>query len=360
MNREHQRLFSLVMIRAVSTALILVYHFNIQLGFHGISGGPVFIQKFGNENVGSLGISLFIILSGAGLMYSSYGGISLATFYKKRFTSIFPIYYTCYFFTFLTLFYAYGVLPVHHSPLTFPLTLLGLDGFLYELIPNLYLCGEWFVGFILIFYLIFPLLRKFVLSANKKTKICFWLIYAGAYIAFTRTNLIQELIPLDATRNPVVRLPEFVFGMEWAKKEKERNSEGVKGNRLSLAAVCLFLFLLFAYVPLSTGHSLIALVCGITIFLLIDIIAGMAESSLQKKSMGAFASVIGAVSKYSFAVILTHHNLIALLIWKFDLRSDLGSAGLYSLFFCCVTVIAVASYLLYKLNNDLPVKTMFY
>ncbi|MBR1495961.1 MAG: acyltransferase [Acidaminococcaceae bacterium] len=351
MSRENQRLFSLELVRAFSTALILVYHFNIQLGFHGIGGGPVFIQRLGYENAGSLGITLFIILSGAGLMYSCYDGISLATFYQKRIKSIFPIYYLCYFFTFLTLFYAYGVLPVNHSPLTFPLTLLGLDGFLYELLPNLYLCGEWFVGFILIFYLVFPLLRKFVLAANGLTKVCFYLTYAGFYIALTQTNLIQELIPLDATRNPVLRLPEFLFGMEWAKRERE--SKGVKGKRLALAAGCLFLFLFVTFVPLPTGHLPVALICGITSFLMLDAIAGMAEKFSAKKSMRLCVSVIGVISKYSFAVILTHHNLIALLIWKFDLRSDLGSAGLYSLFFCCVVVIAVASYLLYKLNNKL-------
>ena len=53
-----------------------------------------------------------------------------------------------------------GILVGKYSPWTFPLTLIGMDSYFYYLRPNFCCVGEWFIGALLICYLLYPLLRK--------------------------------------------------------------------------------------------------------------------------------------------------------------------------------------------------------
>ena len=63
--RKRTRIFYLDLIRALATLLIVLTHFNFHLKDHG--GGYVLtFQPFGIY-VGALGVSLFLIISGAAL-----------------------------------------------------------------------------------------------------------------------------------------------------------------------------------------------------------------------------------------------------------------------------------------------------
>lgn len=336
-----KRLLTLDLTRTISTLLIVLYHFNIQLGLHGINGGPIILHKFGRENIGSVGISLFIILSGAGLLYSNYDSLNLKHFYKKRIKTIFPIYYLTYFLTFIILFYVYRTIPILNSIKTFPLTVLGMDGFFYDLIPNCYLLGEWFIGFIIIFYIFFPYLREFVLYTKTKTKVIYGGIYAVIIVILIQTDTIQK-IPFDPTRNPLVRLPEMLFGMEWAKATRE-------GKRLfpSALSACIsvIVFVLAAFV-LKIHHIYTALLCGVSAFFILDVVA----NACQKISV--MENVIHYLSIHSFAVILVHHNLIALIIKRFD-GYTLDMVSLYTLFAFCLVAIAIAAFLITRLNQNM-------
>lgn len=99
------------------------------------------------------------------------------------------------------------------DPLLMLLTLTGIDGFMSSNFKNYYLVGEWFLGFIIFTYLIYPILFK-LFKLNK------WGTFATSIIisilCFKYNNTIYEHFIIwnkTDTWNPLIRLPEFIFGM---------------------------------------------------------------------------------------------------------------------------------------------------
>ena len=77
------RIFFLDVIRTVAIIFIILYHYLCAWQLVTIKTVTV---KFGF--LGALGVSLFLILSGASLCTSTQKAFSIVTFYKKRFLSI--------------------------------------------------------------------------------------------------------------------------------------------------------------------------------------------------------------------------------------------------------------------------------
>ena len=121
---------------------------------------------------GAFGCQLFFLISGY-LIVSSWNriikesnklSISLWLFYRRRFLSIAPIYYL---FIILYQLIAYYIsefnLPPFYNICTEPLSIIAnfllLQGLDYNYFNNV-VPGGWFIGTIVIFYLIFPILYK--------------------------------------------------------------------------------------------------------------------------------------------------------------------------------------------------------
>ena len=64
-----------------------------------------------NIYIGDWGVSLFFIISGAALMYVYEKKCELKTFYKKRFFSIYPMFWMAYIAAFIYSFYADKMMP---------------------------------------------------------------------------------------------------------------------------------------------------------------------------------------------------------------------------------------------------------
>lgn len=82
--KKKERVFYLDFIRAISTIIIVLTHYNA-LFLYNVSNdnaiiGSTFIFKI---YIGSFGVSLFLILSGASLMTSMKDDFSIKEFYKK-------------------------------------------------------------------------------------------------------------------------------------------------------------------------------------------------------------------------------------------------------------------------------------
>ena len=88
---RRRRIFSLDLVRALATALIVLTHFNNPF----LTDGRYLLtnQPFGIY-VGAVGVSLFLIVSGASLAVTYKGDFSLRTFYWKRFKGIYPMFWT--------------------------------------------------------------------------------------------------------------------------------------------------------------------------------------------------------------------------------------------------------------------------
>ena len=87
---RRSRVFYLDFIRAISICMIIIYHYNLLILKLQVSDNAVLTKE---TVLGVIGVSLFIILSGASLMMSTQADFDIKTFAKKRFLSIYPLFW---------------------------------------------------------------------------------------------------------------------------------------------------------------------------------------------------------------------------------------------------------------------------
>lgn len=150
MMKRRPRLFYLDLVRALATLLVVLSHFNNPF----LSDGRYLLtnQPFGIY-VGDLGVSLFLIISGAALAYTYERPVDLRRFYWKRFKGIYPAFWIAWLLGTLYFFVALNGVPPNAAPARSLIwTLLGVDGLASVLgFTTAYLLGEWFLGFIILF-----------------------------------------------------------------------------------------------------------------------------------------------------------------------------------------------------------------
>ena len=159
---KKERLFYLDFVRAVAAISIIMTHFNARYLYLNppVPEKAVLTTMVSNIYIGNWGVSLFFIISGAALMYVYEEKCDLKIYFKKRFLSIYPMYWIAYICGFLYLFYTNKAVPGAGGPkINFIFSILGFDGLLAENIPTFYVLGEWFLGAIICMYILFPLLR---------------------------------------------------------------------------------------------------------------------------------------------------------------------------------------------------------
>ena len=151
---EKKRIKGIIFTRACCCIGIIIFHY-----FSYSKGNFKFLYNTANSSFGFLFVTSFFCLSGA-VLYYNHGKIkSIKIFYYKRWKSIFPSYYLCYIYFYFKYAMRFRKLffKGHWSKLF--LTLIGLDGYLfYFKFKTYYLIGEWFLGAIIILYIIYPLL----------------------------------------------------------------------------------------------------------------------------------------------------------------------------------------------------------
>ena len=254
-----------------------------------VSDSAIFWMTSGFEHtcLGVLGISLFIILSGASLMLSTKERFDVKTFFRNRFLSLYPLFWVTYAAAFLTL------LLINHPflsnaphPLTFFLTIIGFDGFLLYAIPNFYLLGEWFLGFIIIMYILFPFLRYLFLKNALLTVL----------LSFVITLLVAEFYhpEMEIFRFPLFRLTEFVLGMGFIHFFSPSRGP-LKLFIIAIAGVVFYLSIAVNIpVPFNVAMQ------GISVFIFLAFISGLFDNSLPGRC-------ISFISRYSFGAFLLHH-----------------------------------------------------
>ena len=151
-------------IRFFSAVGIVLYHISCKLpaeGFH-------LLYTYANGTFGYLFVGVFFILSGAMLYYNQPQIGSLRTFYYKRWKAIYPMFYLAYLYYFLQTVFSSGALFYKGNAKTMIWTILGLDGYVFYKIDNYYILGEWFLGAIILLYVLYPLLLCCLIIGTKR------------------------------------------------------------------------------------------------------------------------------------------------------------------------------------------------
>ena len=283
------RRFELDIIRALAFLMIFLFHFNMMAQSLSIQTSfPLFVRT-ASQSHGELGVGLFLALSGIVLVNSfERSGQKLSTFYKKRFFAIFPLFYACYFITYLWIDLPTGNLLSRHMIWT----LFGFDGFLQiRGVTTCYRVGEWYIGVILIYYVLFPFLYKLIKKAPLIFGACLLVFYA-IFIPFYPFSFHQGASVL-------CRLPEFVLGIYFAMYMKKVD--------LLPAAIGGLVFLLLSFIEYPGYMMHGNLICIAGVFVCLYKLCSLVPVPKDDRRFHPLFFVVNTISKYSFSMFLFHH-----------------------------------------------------
>lgn len=339
---KKERLFYLDFIRAIATSCIVILHFNASMIRRGIRETPIFVNTFANEGLGHFGVSLFFILSGASLYYVYQNNFDLKKYAKQRFKSIYPMFWTAYGVVLLYYFYIDKGFAAFAAPRwKFVLTIFGLDGYLNPYTSTFYILGEWFLGCIIILYILFPIIRYFF---EKKPFIVFaasiviYLITISFFGKDPNMQIGSTIIEVDSLVTS--RLPELIFGMLFIKYCKKKVP-----TPLFLISFAALLVLLIVPIPLPISRMFFITITGMLSFISLAFIGQLITNSTYKKPFET-------ISKYSYGIFLLHHVTIEQINKSFS-WIPLSKLGGYVLFLIVCIVIALLMIPLKKLTGFL-------
>lgn len=284
---KKERILGFDFIRAVSALLIIFYHIVRQFEiipdwdhFPVSSMGPN--GDWGHYSV----VALFFMLSAASLLYN-YPTLKrgdLLRFYKKRWLSVFPAFYLVWICCYVITSIKSGSPFWGGHPATLLLTVIGEDGYFQYLglADDYYLIGEWFLGVIIILYLLYPLLlalyQRFFLVSTIVITALFFILHNDSFITYL-----------------------FPF---WCGFCYLRYREKIRKRR-----VTFFLFLagalIFFFVPFSIPFKIPAMtLVGILLFPCLDMIADPLMKVTPIRKFTLFTSGL------SYELFLVHHQVI--------------------------------------------------
>ena len=289
-----ERIWGLDFARVMCTLGIIGYHFSAD------TTGVNFLYKTQNFGTGMVFVCAFFMLSGAVLYYNHPKVTSLKKFYYKRWLSIYPAFYICYFAFFAVLatksLLGKSTFLFDSAPWTFILTLLGLDGYLMVPVPNFYIIGEWFLGAIVIMYVLYPAAAKAIETASGE-------------IIFTLT--VAAVFALSLGGTPLTRLGlhsivycfgSFYVGILLIKHRKFLLDNPAVG---AASAVGTYFFLSRFIKPVLNG-GILNMLAGLALLITLYFIGSFVmKVEIIKKP-------IVFMSNISFEVFLVHHRVIGI------------------------------------------------
>ena len=329
-----KRVYEFDFIRALATLLIILTHFNALFIYNVYRPNMAVgcINAFGTY-IGNIGASLFLIISSGALMYKYKDKkLSLKEFYINRFKKIFPLFWLSYFIILSISLLLYGSVYINRIGVpkyNFVYSILGIDSYLSCFgIKTFYIVGEWFLGFILIFYIVFPLLLFLVKRFPKSTFVVSTVIYIASLFIFKDYQYSAIILP--------IRLLELVFGMYFI----------LYKNRINLKVVLPFvIFLIVQHVfQFSINQNILTSVVGISLFVILYYIGGYI------KKCSILTRLTTMITTISYPSFIIHHWLIILMVSKIDLYS-INKFTTYIIFICCLLTIIICSYLLLGIYN---------
>ena len=310
-----QRLFYLDLIRAVALFSILVVHFNAAVTAYFTLPHQLFTSVLPlGIYLGDFGSSLFFIVSGAALMYTSCSDVSALAFYRKRAKALYPMFWIAWVLCFSIRFLTKPGAFAGAGTASLLLTVLGLDTFALSAgwVGADFACvGEWFLGAILFLYLLFPWLQR----ALKRRPAVTWAVLLLICVPLHLYGWAAGLI--------AVHILEFLFGMTWVGMSRK--------ERYAALGVCVAYLALFRQLDIKLTCALAsALVWCLVVW---------AAPWVGRPMLRRLCAWLG---KYSYAVFLVHHVIILRMAEQFDLAafSRRDTAFLFGIYLLCTFAAA--------------------
>ncbi|MDO4938551.1 MAG: acyltransferase family protein [Lachnospiraceae bacterium] len=288
MDEKPKRLYGLDFIRAVCSLGMVLYHFSAA------SACPLKIL-FGNANGnwGEAFVALFFAVSGFSMLYNHYEVNDPAEFYLRRIKSIFPSFWLGYiiiYFIRVIKNVRFFFLDDIASRWSLLLSIPGMDGYFLYKAPNYYLIGEWFLGAIILLYLLYPIILKVFKKAAGLTVT----VLSVAFAAIVYNNPF-EIVPF---RNLLTCILLFMLGMLLC-KYKDR----LFGSKTALT-VSVIMAAVLAFIRLPVNEDICKVLLGICLFLPLN----AAGEAICNKSV--LKKIVREGSSVSYEVFLLHHAIL--------------------------------------------------
>lgn len=342
-------------LRAMSMAAIVFYHMVFTLYLYGIRQHDSIKMLFSNTNmhIAKVGVSLFFILSGCGLMLSSdRDDFSIKKFYKKRFLKILIPFYIVYICC-LIFHIAAGDLTLPHpfaerhlKPYSFIFTIFGMDAYMdtFGITSCSLGIGEWFLGCLVMMYVLFPILR-FLMRRRPYMTMGVAVLYYALVIARYYSFWGSDKVPMFT--NFIIKIFDFIIGMFLAR------IIGKLPKWAFIPGLVVNLFFVFCPVELPGNDSYMIVLQSVSAFLAFS---GL-EPLLEGKDK--FNNFISTICAYSYEYFLIHHIIITYM-HKVGVNTEFGNLDILLLFiaeivlttaltFCLKFITGLVNKPLYKL-----------
>ncbi len=311
-------------IRAVSALAIVLSHYSYTFYEYAIrESGPEFLG-FKNGDMGGIFVDIFFMLSGAALLYNheSFNSFKeVLLFYKKRWLSIFPAFYIAW-----TIMYVINSLRVGSwfwggPRKLFLLSFIGMDGYFLHLGMNYYNLGEWFLGAIILLYLLYPLLlflwnkckipstvlivfiflfnlRRHYFSSAPDTNIFIVLVkYYNSHIVISDNMCLWTCI-MNFWAGFIL-VSSF---LPFAKKLGRKSS-------LILSLVLILFIAQFFLFPLPFNKQESCTILAVLVYMLLTLLSGSLTIPAPVEK------TVRIISKYSYGIFLVHHVTLYGVMW---------------------------------------------
>ena len=231
---KKERILYFDIIKLLALICVLVCHYMRTLDFYQIS----YNFKLLPDNIfsiytGTVGCVLFFIVSGASLEYVYHEQLKLKTYFIKRFKGIYPMFWISFVIFFCIYFYIDGGYNKNIPRWKIILSMTGFDGIVNSFSSTFWTVGEWFLGVLIILYILFPILKKLVDEFPYPSLAVSTLV--GVIFDYTYSNSHVDISVLF-----IVWIPAFVLGMVFVKRIKR-----VSNCLLIVSMIVLTIFTIF-------------------------------------------------------------------------------------------------------------------
>jgi len=310
-SKRKEKIKEIIFIRACCCLGIVIFHY-----FCNTKGEFKFLYITANSSYGIMFVTSFFCISGAVLYYNYPVIVSLKSFYYKRWKSILLPYYICFLFFFLrNVIYFHKLFYKGNWPKIF-ITIFGLDGYLEKVyrIKTYYIVGEWFLGAIIIIYILYPVLL-FIIQKN-------FIIIPNIIICFSYFLMIKKkFFIIIGMRNIIICFASFYFGIETI-----RFKNFFLTNKIMFTLSFLILIFLDVVKIKIKFYLLIYQIQGISLYLVLYRIGQYVMGTKYK-------TIFIEISNLSYSIYLYHHRII------FDILSIYNPTAWYALILLLFIII---------------------
>lgn len=302
--------------RVLMTLGIVFYHFSCYS-----SAGLSIFNVHANGVWGGTFNAAFFVLSGFCLQNKyGQGSYDIVGFYYKRWkTVVFP-YALIFLFAYLnnvatTGRFFYLDVPQWYLALSF----IGLDGYVQWFRPTYFITGVWFIGAILLVYLVYPLINIVFKKLSFILLIALFIVYEIVRIKHTSS------VPIDI--NPLLCILSFSVGMFLQQKK-----EYLFNKILFLITAVMSAVLIL--VPIGGSHTTKELLLGWSLFLVFSNVGHYITSERAN-------SVLTALSQVTYIVILIHLPILHKVLVGWDYSQHIRA---YFVLFALVAVLFILAF----------------